>query len=222
MRQNCSSVASGTPSTPGVSEASPRVCGSSANPPTATECAGVRYPEMPIKCRCRALPSASSRAAMIGSWLTRCSWRPDAWKKSNSPPCATNGVLTQPLAGRDRPARGERCRRRRRARRGTCCSQAPSVFCSASSADRTGVAVAPTGDLESSLATIDSLSVATASRSESTAAVERRRRAWTSVPKLDRSPGLDRSPRCSSSTRRYGVVLLRRSLIAVGRVYRAR
>ena len=36
------SVASGTPSTPGVSEASPRVCGSLAKPPTSTECCGER------------------------------------------------------------------------------------------------------------------------------------------------------------------------------------
>ena len=35
-------VASGTPSTPGVSEASPCVCGSSEKPPTSTECCGVR------------------------------------------------------------------------------------------------------------------------------------------------------------------------------------
>src|SRR3954470_22174067 len=35
-------VASGTPSTPGVSDASPRVCGSLGKPPTSTECEGVR------------------------------------------------------------------------------------------------------------------------------------------------------------------------------------
>ena len=42
VRPNRRSVASGTPSTPGVSDACPRVCGSFGNPPTSTECAGVR------------------------------------------------------------------------------------------------------------------------------------------------------------------------------------
>ncbi len=42
VRPNWFSVASETPSTPGVSEASPRVCGSFGKPPTSTECCGVR------------------------------------------------------------------------------------------------------------------------------------------------------------------------------------
>src|ERR1700722_55002 len=42
VRPHVSRIDSGTPSTPGVSEASPRVCGSLAKPPTSTECCGVR------------------------------------------------------------------------------------------------------------------------------------------------------------------------------------
>ena len=42
VRQKRLSVASATPSTPGVSDASPLVCGSSEKPPTSTECWGLR------------------------------------------------------------------------------------------------------------------------------------------------------------------------------------
>ena len=71
VRQNFSSVASGTPSTPGVSDARPWVCGSSAKPPTSTECCRAAIAGDADQVQLQgACPSWSSRAAMIGSTPT--------------------------------------------------------------------------------------------------------------------------------------------------------